>query len=74
MPSFQYKIKLPSGSVNEGVIEADDEAAAVAKLKNQRAIVLEIFPVAKDIFQELIHNNEPPFGSLPHDSRQLQPA
>ncbi|OQA90112.1 MAG: Type II secretion system protein F [Elusimicrobia bacterium ADurb.Bin231] len=53
MPSFQYKIKLPSGTVNEGVIEADDEAAAVAKLKNQRAIVLEIFPVAKDIFQEL---------------------
>jgi len=50
MPPFSYKVKMPNGSISDGVIVAADQNAAIAKLKNQRAIILEIDPIKESIF------------------------
>lgn len=52
MPAFAYKAKTAAGLVMEGLIDADEQKAAVDKLRGQKLVVLEIAekresPVAK---------------------------
>ena len=42
MPSFSYKAKTAAGLVMEGTIDADEQRAAVEKLRGQKMVVLEI--------------------------------
>lgn len=42
MPSFTYKAKTAAGLVMEGTIDADEQRAAVEKLRGQKMVVLEI--------------------------------
>ena len=42
MPSYSYKAKTAAGLVMEGIIDADEQRAAVEKLRGQKMVVLEI--------------------------------
>ena len=42
MPSYNYKAKTAAGLVMEGTIDADEQRAAVEKLRGQKMVVLEI--------------------------------
>ncbi|MBI4060821.1 MAG: type II secretion system F family protein [Elusimicrobia bacterium] len=42
MPAYKYKAKTAAGLVMEGLIEADEQRAAVEKLRGQKMVVLEI--------------------------------
>jgi type IV pilus assembly protein PilC len=42
MPVFNYKVKTSAGLVMEGTVDADEQKAAVDKLRSQRFVVLEI--------------------------------
>ncbi|MDD5302658.1 MAG: type II secretion system F family protein [Elusimicrobia bacterium] len=42
MPSYSYKAKTAAGLVMEGTIDADEQRAAVEKLRGQKMVVLEI--------------------------------
>jgi len=42
MPSYSYKVKTAAGLVMEGTIDADEQRAAVEKLRGQKMVVLEI--------------------------------
>jgi type IV pilus assembly protein PilC len=42
MPSYAYKAKTAAGLVMEGLIDADEQRAAVEKLRGQKMVVLEI--------------------------------
>ncbi|MBI2385988.1 MAG: type II secretion system F family protein [Elusimicrobia bacterium] len=42
MPAYSYKAKTAAGLVMEGVIDADEQRAAVEKLRGQKMVVLEI--------------------------------
>jgi type IV pilus assembly protein PilC len=42
MPQFAYKARATSGSVLSGMLEANDQRAAIDQLRGQRLIVLEI--------------------------------
>ena len=57
MPLFSYKVKMPSGSTNEGVMTAADESSAIARLKSQRATVIEISQVKTSILETLQNLN-----------------
>jgi len=78
MPSFTYKAKTAAGLVMEGTIDADEQRAAVDKLRGQKMVVLEIIeksisPVDK--FRALIGwkktKNDIPSRDLSLFSRQL---
>ncbi|MBI2789228.1 MAG: type II secretion system F family protein [Elusimicrobia bacterium] len=42
MPAYNYKAKTAAGLVMEGTIDADEQRAAVEKLRGQKMVVLEI--------------------------------
>jgi type II secretory pathway component PulF len=42
MPAFAYRAKTSAGLVMEGVLDADEQKAAVEKLRSQKMVVLEI--------------------------------
>src|SRR3990167_2034302 len=42
MPAFTYKAKTAAGLVMEGTIDAEEQRAAVEKLRGQKMVVLEI--------------------------------
>src|SRR5579885_44609 len=42
MPSFAYKAEGADGNVLQGVIEADEQRAAVDRLRSQKLVILEI--------------------------------
>ena len=78
MPAYTYKAKTAAGLVMEGVIDADEQRAAVEKLRGQKMVVLEIAeksvsPIEK--FKALIGwkktKGEVPSKDLSLFSRQL---
>jgi type IV pilus assembly protein PilC len=78
MPAYNYKAKTAAGLVMEGVIDADEQRAAVEKLRGQKMVVLEIAeksvsPVEK--FKAMVGwkktKNEIPSKDLSLFSRQL---
>lgn len=53
MPSFTYKAKTAAGLVMEGTIDADEQRAAVEKLRGQKMVVLEIVEKAESPIDKL---------------------
>ena len=54
MPIFAYRVRLPSGEETRGTIEAQDQNAAVNKLRQQKAIVQEINVMHKNQLDAII--------------------
>jgi len=54
MPIFAYRVRLPSGEETRGTIEAQDQNAAVNKLRQQKAIVQEINVIHKSQLNAII--------------------
>lgn len=52
MPSFTYKAKTAAGLVMEGIIDADEQRAAVEKLRGQKMVVLEIVEKAEPLIDK----------------------
>ena len=42
MPVFAYKAKGADGNVIEGTVDANEQKAAVARLRDQKLVILEI--------------------------------
>ena len=42
MPIFTYKVKGADGNITEGLLEAEEQKAAVNKLRDQKLVILEI--------------------------------
>ena len=42
MAQFNYRVKAPTGSVSEGVIDAPDLRAAMEKLRRQKYLIVDI--------------------------------
>lgn len=78
MPRFNYKAKTAAGLVMEGSIDADEQRAAVDKLRGQKMVVLEIAEKAespvekiKTLFGIKATKKEVPSKDLSLFSRQL---
>ncbi len=53
MPSYSYKAKTAAGLVMEGIIDADEQRAAVEKLRGQKMVVLEITEKAVPLLEKI---------------------
>lgn len=53
MPSFAYKLRLSSGAISQGVIDAADQNAAIARLKHRQGVILELKPNKKNLLEIL---------------------
>lgn len=53
MPAFTYKAKMLTGGITEGVIQANDQKAAVDQLRGQKLMPLEIVESTPSIFEKL---------------------
>ena len=53
MPTFQYKAKGSDGAVVSGVLEANEQRAAIDRLRSQKLIVLEIGEKTTTIFDTI---------------------
>ena len=57
---FSYKARGTGGKAVEGVVEAADQKAAFARLRDQKLVVLEVVPrkIKKKFFKPKIQNND----------------
>jgi len=59
MAQFTYKVKTPTGSIAEGVIEAPDKNAAASKLRAQKNVLIDISEARVNPLKELLNKINP---------------